>query len=65
MVFIDLKLVILPQLPPKIWPPKMPNIPSKWAKSTKNPFSGHKNQLKSQNHILKTHFSINYGLKPL
>jgi len=36
LVFIDLKLVIHPQLPPKIWAPKMPNISQKWRKSLIN-----------------------------
>jgi hypothetical protein len=34
LVFIDMKLVIHPQLPPKIWAPKMPNISQKWIKSS-------------------------------
>jgi hypothetical protein len=33
LVYIDLKLVIHPQLPPKIWAQKMPNISQKWRKS--------------------------------
>jgi hypothetical protein len=36
LVYIDLKLVIILQLPPKIWPQKGPNIPQKWAKSSIN-----------------------------
>jgi hypothetical protein len=31
-----MELVSLPQLPPRIWPPKMPNIPQKWKKFNKN-----------------------------
>jgi hypothetical protein len=30
-----MELVSHPQLPPRIWPPKMPNIPQKWRKSIK------------------------------
>jgi hypothetical protein len=33
LVYIDLKLVVHLQLPPKIWAPKMPNISQKWRKS--------------------------------
>ena len=36
LVYIAKELVSHPQLPPRIWPPKMPNIPQKWKKSTKN-----------------------------
>jgi hypothetical protein len=36
LVYIDLKLVIISQLPPKIWPQKGPNIPQKWAKISNN-----------------------------
>jgi hypothetical protein len=36
LVYIALELVSHPQLPPRIWPPKMPNIPQKWRKSIKN-----------------------------
>jgi hypothetical protein len=43
LVYIDLKLVIHPQLPPKIWAPKMPNISQKWRKSIKNRHKTKKN----------------------
>jgi hypothetical protein len=36
LVYIAMELVSHPQLPPRIWPPKMPNIPQKWKKSIKN-----------------------------
>jgi hypothetical protein len=36
MVYIDLELVTISQLPPKIWPKKGPNIPPKWAKISNN-----------------------------
>jgi hypothetical protein len=36
LVYIEKELVSHPQLPPRIWPPKMPNIPQKWKKSNKN-----------------------------
>jgi hypothetical protein len=52
LVYIDLKLVIIPQLPPKIWPQKGPNIPQNGPnppktviKSIKNPYN-----------MVKTHF---------
>jgi hypothetical protein len=35
LVYIGMELVSDPQLPPRIWPPKKPNIPQKWGKSTK------------------------------
>jgi hypothetical protein len=36
LFYIDLKLVVHLQLPPKIWVPKMPNISPKWRKSNNN-----------------------------
>jgi hypothetical protein len=33
LVYIGMELVSHPQLPPRIWPPKKPNIPQKWRKS--------------------------------
>jgi hypothetical protein len=36
LVYIALKLVAHLQLPPRIWAPKMPNIPQKWRESAKN-----------------------------
>jgi hypothetical protein len=36
LVYIGMELVSHPQLPPRIWPPKKPNIPQKWKKSAKN-----------------------------
>jgi hypothetical protein len=36
LVYIDLKLVTISQLPPKIWPKKGPNIPQYWPKISKN-----------------------------
>ena len=36
LVYIAKELVSHPQLPPRIWPPKMPNIPQKWSKSANN-----------------------------
>jgi hypothetical protein len=43
LVYIDLKLVIHLQLPPKIWAPKMPNISQKWRKSIKIRLKSNKN----------------------
>jgi hypothetical protein len=36
LVYIAKELVSHPQLPPRIWPPKKPNIPQKWRKSANN-----------------------------
>jgi hypothetical protein len=46
LVYIGMELVSHPQLPPRIWPPKKPNIPQKWKKSAKNGF----------NKLIKTNF---------
>jgi hypothetical protein len=35
LVYIDLKLVTISQLSPKIWPKKGPNIPQYWPKISK------------------------------
>jgi hypothetical protein len=43
LVYIDLKLVIIPQLPPKIWTQKEPNISQKWAKISNYRPINHKN----------------------
>jgi hypothetical protein len=37
-----MELVSHPQLPPRIWPPKKPNIPQKWKKSAKNSLFNYK-----------------------
>jgi hypothetical protein len=38
LVYIAEELVSHPQLPPRIWPPKKPNIPQKWRKSANNSY---------------------------
>jgi hypothetical protein len=43
LVYIDLNLVIIPQLPPKIWAQKEPNISQKWAKISNYRLINHKN----------------------
>jgi hypothetical protein len=53
LVYITLKLVSQIQLPPRIWPPKMPNIPQKWRESAKNRL----NTTKKPKHWVKTHFT--------
>jgi hypothetical protein len=62
LVYIDLKLVTISQLPPKIWPQKGPNIPQKWPKSPKTAY----NKINKNHYIysLKTHFLHIYWVQP-
>jgi hypothetical protein len=58
LVYIAKELVSHPQLPPRIWPPKMPNIPQKWRKSA----NIRHNKLIKTKFLLKTHYSKVLGL---
>jgi hypothetical protein len=61
LVYIGMELVSHPQLPPRIWPPKKPNIPQKWRKSANNSILIKKNQI-----LKKTHFlTLNWAFSPL
>jgi hypothetical protein len=60
LVYIGMELVSHPQLPPRIWPPKMPNIPQKWRKSAKNRLLINK----KPNFVRKTHLWIVLGIRP-
>ena len=54
LVYIDLNLVTISQLPPKIWPKKGPTISQKWAKS-------HKSAEKINNKITIIKFKTHLG----
>jgi hypothetical protein len=53
MVYIDMNLVTISQLPPKLWPQKEPNISQYWPKISKIAQKITKNHY---NKVLKNHF---------
>jgi hypothetical protein len=61
LVYIAKELVSHPQLPPRIWPPKMPNIPQKWKKSAKYRPCYNK---KPKNYIKNPFYKRNWALAP-
>jgi hypothetical protein len=60
LVYIGMELVSHPQLPPRIWPLKMPNIPQKWDNSANN---SHIN-LKKTNYAIKNPLLAIIGARP-